>query len=140
MVKDCVSWVAATLCATTFGCHSNNEMAAEPDLASDEVADLTDSPPEDLAFHAISVLGQPDVSTNQNLKFGVAQPYQLSSAGGKLLVADSDNNRILIWSSIPTMPGTAADSVLGQTSLSLATTGATASATTLRRPTGVWTD
>ena len=34
--------------------------------------------------------------------------------GGKLIVADSNNNRVLIWNSIPTTNGAPADVVLGQ--------------------------
>src|SRR5262245_16900283 len=115
MLKDCglMWWVAATLCATTLGCHSENAMedlagedAATTDLAVED-GGTTDLAGQDIAVAANFVLGQPDVSTNQNVKFGVSDPYQLSSAGGKLLVADSDNNRILIWNSIPSAPGTA---------------------------------
>ena len=41
-------------------------------------------------------------------------PESIEVAGGKLIVADSDNNRVLIWNTIPTTNGAPADVVLGQ--------------------------
>jgi hypothetical protein len=94
----------------------------------------------DAARGPLTVLGQPSATVNQNLKLGVYQPAQLSTGGGKLVAADSGNNRVLVWSSIPTTAGVAPDLVLGQTDLSLSKSSATPSATTLDYPTGVWTD
>ena len=39
----------------------------------------------------------------------------LSSDGSKLLVCDKDNNRVLIWNTVPTTNGQPADVVVGQT-------------------------
>lgn len=44
-------------------------------------------------------------------------PYMLHSNGNQLFVADSDNNRVLIWNEFPTQNGQAADWVLGQTNM-----------------------
>jgi uncharacterized repeat protein (TIGR01451 family) len=47
--------------------------------------------------------------------FKNANGVAFSPDGNKLLVSDSDNNRVLIWNSIPTSNGQPADVVLGQT-------------------------
>ncbi len=46
-----------------------------------------------------------------------------STDGNKLIVSDSTNNRILIWNSIPTQNGQAADVVIGQTDFTSNTGG-----------------
>jgi hypothetical protein len=76
------------------------------------------------------------------------QPEDIAVAGGKLIVADSNHNRVLIWNSIPTTNGVPADVVLGQSSFTSCVandtfrTGATgtASAETLNYPAGLWSD
>src|SRR5262249_4924322 len=68
--------------------------------------------------------------------------------GGKLLVADRANNRVLIWNSIPTTSGAAADLALGQGSMTRCAandslrngTVGLRSASTLFDPTDVWSD
>ncbi|MBX3023936.1 hypothetical protein KF840_03405 [bacterium] len=59
------------------------------------------------------------------------------SSSGKLIVADSGNNRVLIWNTIPTTNGAAADVVIGQTDF-VSSAGGT-SATKLSYPSGVMT-
>lgn len=49
-----------------------------------------------------------------------------SADGTKLLVSDAGNNRILIWNSIPTTTGQAADVVIGQTDFVTSTSGCSA--------------
>ena len=61
-------------------------------------------------------LGQPDMTSSGNATdaqslFG---PISVFSDGTKVYVGDSGNNRIIIWNSIPTANGTAANMVLGQ--------------------------
>lgn len=56
----------------------------------------------------------------------------------KLLVADTANNRVLIWNTIPTTNGEPADLVLGQTSFTTGTSGNGAS--NLYGPSGIWSD
>ncbi len=58
-----------------------------------------------------------------------------SPDGTKLLVADFTNNRVLIWNSIPTTNGVAADVVIGQTDFVSKAFGT--SATLLSEPVGV---
>ena len=65
------------------------------------------------------VLGQPDLSTKTRNYGGLsgktmALPQSVASDGQRLLVGDDDNNRVLIWNSIPTTSYVAADMVWGQ--------------------------
>jgi hypothetical protein len=66
-------------------------------------------------------LGQPDLMTNTVNTGGLSggsmeHPSGVFGMGGALYVADSGNNRVLIWSAIPTA-GVAASVALGQTAL-----------------------
>lgn len=76
-------------------------------------------------------------------------PYDISMAGGRLIVADQQYNRVLIWNSIPTTNGVAADIVLGQNSFTTCTDNdddqngvadAGPTARTLWQPNSVWSD
>jgi hypothetical protein len=68
-------------------------------------------------------------------------PGGVSIAGGKVVVADAYNNRVLIWNEIPSSNGQAADLVLGQTSLSSCNSDQGGiNASTLSSPENVWTD
>lgn len=62
------------------------------------------------------VVGQPDFSANFSGggPSGLNWPVGVYSDGCKLLVADSENYRVLIWNNIPTNNGAPADLVLGQ--------------------------
>lgn len=86
------------------------------------------------------VIGQPDyVKRDINLtQTGMRQPTYVHSDGRRVVVADTENNRVLIWNSIPTQNGQPADLVLGQSSFTTATTSLTPSAQRLRAPQGVW--
>jgi hypothetical protein len=62
------------------------------------------------------VLGQPDFATNVA---GTSQgtlryPYYLGSNGNQLFVADTNNNRVLVWNALPSGTGALPDVVLGQ--------------------------
>jgi hypothetical protein len=62
---------------------------------------------------------------------------------GQVIVADSDNNGVLIWNSVPGASGTPADLVLGQTDFTSCTKNAPASIPTDQNfdyPAGVWSD
>ncbi|RKH55952.1 hypothetical protein [Corallococcus llansteffanensis] len=76
-------------------------------------------------------------------------PEDVFVGHGKLVVADSGHNRVLVWNTLPTTNGAAADLVLGQGSPTTCTANdangdqvkdAAPSASTLWSPTGVWTD
>jgi hypothetical protein len=69
------------------------------------------------------VIGQPSFTDNIANNGGVSatslsSPRSIAIAGSKLLIADSGNNRILIFNTIPTVNGAAADVVLGQNNFS----------------------
>ncbi|MCC7496537.1 MAG: hypothetical protein IT160_03090 [Bryobacterales bacterium] len=93
------------------------------------------------------VLGQPDFSTTNFIaptQSSLRQPTAVATDGTMLAVADTDNNRILIWKNIPSSNGAPADYVLGQpnfTSNRVVGSGtSTPNATSLRGPQGVWID
>ncbi|HLW77312.1 MAG TPA: hypothetical protein VKS01_10005, partial [Bryobacteraceae bacterium] len=96
------------------------------------------------------ILGQPDFNT-------VTQPVVVNASSmrapegvwinnGKLFVADTQNNRVLIWNSIPTANNKPADIVLGQPDFTTVPqfdqtkSSLIASATTMLSPTSVSTD
>ena len=68
------------------------------------------------------VLGQPDPYTAAEFPYGPQRadrlrfPYAASLDGDRLAVADTANNRILLWHGVPTASGQAADALLGQPS------------------------
>lgn len=68
---------------------------------------------------------------------GMRLPVAVASDGKVLAVADTSNNRVLIWLSIPTVSGQPADVVLGQKDfVTVAPLAVTASG--LRGPQGLW--
>jgi len=71
----------------------------------------------------------------------------IAVGGGKLIVSDSNNNRVMIWNAIPTANGVAADVVLGQNNFTTCVvnndgSGGSAgpSAANFSYPAGAWTD
>lgn len=93
------------------------------------------------------VLGQPNLTTcpwtsgaptASSLSGDVGQVW---TNGTKVLVADSGNNRVLIWNTWPTSNNQAADLVLGQPDFTSNTANnGGISASRLNYPTGVWSD
>lgn len=90
------------------------------------------------------VLGQPDFTT---LARSITQsagtlltPTAVASDGVRLVVADTGNNRVLIWNHIPTSNRTPADVVVGQPNFTTITVPANhgVSASSLLGPEGVW--
>jgi hypothetical protein len=45
---------------------------------------------------------------------GMRWPHSVAMAGGSLFVSDSGNNRVMVWSKMPTQDGAPCDYVLGQ--------------------------
>ncbi len=82
------------------------------------------------------VLGQTDFTHNNPGKelSGMNWPSAISTAKNKVVVADTENQRILVWSSFPTKNGQAADFAFNFREL-----GATLKEN-LSWPWGVWTD
>jgi hypothetical protein len=73
------------------------------------------------------VLGQPDFTSfmtpDPPSAASLNYPYDVfhDPISDKLIVADSNNHRVLVWNSVPSMNGAPADLVLGQNSFSLDT-------------------
>jgi uncharacterized protein (TIGR03437 family) len=89
------------------------------------------------------VLGQPDfVTTTVNdtpTQNSLRNPQGVASDGVHLVVADTDDNRILIWNTIPTTNNQNADVVVGQPNFTTnALPGNTPNASSMRGPEGVW--
>lgn len=101
---------------------------------------------------AANVIGQPDLSSDVSncTADGLSDPETMVIAGDKLIVADSWNNRVLVWNQVPAGEnGTPADLVLGQSDMTHCTendddqNGAPddgPSARTLFYPAAVWSD
>jgi hypothetical protein len=107
--------------------------------------------PSNIGDQPDRVLGQPDFSSTAAAcsATGLFLPEDVFLGHGKLIVADSANNRVLIWNSLPTTNGAAPNLVLGQGSFTRCAANdangdgvedATASASTFFDPSGVWTD
>jgi uncharacterized protein (TIGR03437 family) len=86
------------------------------------------------------VLGQPDFTTNNsNLsQTGLRGPTGVATDGNVLAITDTDNNRVLIWLSLPTRNGQPADVVIGQLDFTHNATSVPPTQTSLRGPEGVW--
>ena len=67
-------------------------------------------------------------------------PESLYVADDRLIVADSKNNRVLVWNTIPTTSGAAADIVLGQVNFNRNAVIDPPTAKSLNFPTAVWSD
>jgi uncharacterized protein (TIGR03437 family) len=85
-------------------------------------------------------LGQPDFTTvlPNVTQSGMRLPTAVASDGNVVVVADTDNNRILIWNSIPATNGANADIVLGQDNFTTVRQPITTDAKSFRGPQGVW--
>jgi uncharacterized protein (TIGR03437 family) len=86
------------------------------------------------------VLGQPDfISNNSALTAtGVRSPTAIATDGKVVVVADTDNNRVLIWQNLPRVSGQPADNVIGQPDMTHNATAVPPTANSLRGPSGVW--
>ena len=86
------------------------------------------------------VEGQPDFQSNTGAtdQATFKAPDSVVAAGGKLFVADSGNNRVLIYNTLPTKDGVNADVVIGQANFT--DNGAGISASRLNDPEGIWSD
>jgi hypothetical protein len=87
------------------------------------------------------VLGQTSFTSATQNAGGVSAsslygPQGVFCDGTRLLVADSYNNRVLMWTTLPTSSGQAADIVIGQANMT--SSGSAATSTGLSAPTGVW--
>ncbi len=89
-----------------------------------------------------TVVGQTDFNVTDPspviTQSGMRLPTAVASDGQILAVADTENNRVLIWNTIPSANGTPADIVLGQTSFTSIQQPIVVTASSFRGPQGVW--
>ena len=90
------------------------------------------------------VLGQPDMTSGGSEVSTMALPNAVWTNGTQIAVADTNNQRVLIWNTWPTANGTPANIVLGQPDMTTAIyngpTQSNVSASTLFSPQGVASD
>lgn len=86
------------------------------------------------------VIGQLDLSSDDpgTAADKLSFPVAATIANNRLIVSDQDNNRVLIWNSVPAVNGAAADVVLGQTDFS--GSSARDEEDGLTTPAGIWSD
>jgi uncharacterized protein (TIGR03437 family) len=86
------------------------------------------------------VVGQPDFSTilSNVTQNGMRLPTAIASDGKILVVADTDNNRVLIWNNIPTSNGANADIELGQDDFNTVRQPIVTDNKSFRGPQGAW--
>jgi hypothetical protein len=120
------------------------------DYANDRVV-IWNAIPAGFAAAADVVVGQTgfevDATTCDTVT--INSPESIHVVGEKLIVADSNHNRVLVWNTLPTASGAAPDLVLGQQDFMSCSAndpgGITApstavTATTLNYPAGIWSD
>jgi uncharacterized protein (TIGR03437 family) len=122
---------------------SNNRILRYSDVSSyPTLTDLPDVPGSTCGVcrgTASLVLGQPDFNTfTPSLAAnGLSSPTAVATDGTVLAVADTNNNRVLIWLHPPTVNGQPADVVVGQPNFT-SNAALPPSQTSLRAPSGVW--
>jgi hypothetical protein len=109
-----------------------------------------DSLPVDGVTAANYVVGQTDFDSAATgcSATALAGPSSVFVVNDKLVVADNLNQRVLIWNTIPTANGVAADIVIGQQNFDFCLPNDsdgdgvtdTLTASTLNNPGGIWTD
>lgn len=82
------------------------------------------------------VLGQPDFDTFTSSTEGMNNPAGAASDGIRLAVADTNNNRVLLWNAIPAAHNTPPDVVLGQSDMTGIAPATSPSG--MRGPQGLW--
>lgn len=86
-------------------------------------------------------IGQADKTSSASAANKMSSPRAVWTDGTKILVADTNNHRVLIWNSWPATDGTAPDLVLGQTTVTGNTSNSGGlSDSSLATPEGVTSD
>jgi len=110
---------------------------------------IWNSVPSTTQVPADVVVGQPGFPSSVGAcsQAGLGGTESVAVGGDKLIVADSENDRVLIWNAIPTANGTPADLVLGQNNFTTCVanndgsgSSGSVSASNLDYPSGVWSD
>lgn len=116
-----------------YGLNKPTKVWVDPNTGNTAITDsgnnrvlIFTSPPTDSTVGPNVIVGQTSIdnsspnmasgsgTTNSVNASGLATPYSAIIVSGKLAVADKGNNRVLIWSTVPTTDGAAADDELGQ--------------------------
>jgi len=89
---------------------------------------------------ASTVLGQAGFTTTDPAasQSGMQLPTDVATDGNIVAVADTNNNRVLIWKTIPTVNNAPADVVVGQPDFTSTLTTVPPTAKSMRGPQGVW--
>ncbi len=122
---------------------NNNRILRFNDVSSyPSLTDLPDIPGSNCGVcrgQASLVLGQSDFNTFTSglTASSVRNPTGIATDGTVLAVADTDNNRVLLWLKLPTVNGQPADVVLGQANFT-SNAALSPTQTSLRAPSGVW--
>lgn len=121
---------AQSLCAPSY-VHSDGTRLVVADEGNHRIL-IWNTLPTANTEAADLVLGQADMNSNVDgsavpTATGLSSPGGVFISGTRLFVADSNNNRILIWNTFPTIDQQAADVAIGQPDLISNTTGTTAS-------------
>ena len=82
--------------------------------------------------------GSASCFTSNRTQSGLANATGVATDGHYFAVADTDNNRVLLWNSVPTTMNQPADIVLGQTSFTSFKTPQVVDKFSLRGPQNVW--
>ncbi len=144
----------STTSATAFGgpqtVTTDGERLFVTDYSKERIL-VYNSLPTTSGAAADHVIGQADFTSTDSgcSSTRFSDPESAIVANGKLILADGDNNRVLIWNTVPTVLDTPADLVLGQDSMDTCVTNdddqdgssdAQPSNRTLDWPTDVWSD
>ena len=125
-----------------YGISANGNIVVVGD-AFDDRASIYYNPPELPATAQNLVVGQATMTTNV-LSCGrafLSQPRGVSITNtNQVLVADTNNSRVMIWSTFPTTTGQNADLELGQPDFNTCIGNSNATSSNLYNPYGVWSD
>jgi hypothetical protein len=139
---DFATRTASTTAGTFFqpvSCWVSNDVLFVADSLNERVL-LFSPPPTAGGASAGVALGRPDLTTEGpgSGTTGLNFPADVCVASSRVVVADRDNNRIMIWNGIPAVSGAPAQVVVGQPDFTTIIPGSTAGKTA--SPRGVWTD
>jgi uncharacterized protein (TIGR03437 family) len=126
-----------SLCPVCVG--SANVVLGQPDYTTTTPAPCVPPPSTVTTTPTPTTPTCPTGAPQTPIATGMRVPTAVASDGTHLVVADTQNNRVLIWNTIPANMNQAPDVVVGQSGFTTATfPGSTPTASSLRGPQGVW--